>query len=295
MEFSKGLPKEREVINMSADSGNCKEMYFDGAKLGRAHRRFLWIAAMAYFFDTMDMQLFGYVAPKLQIHWQLTMEQVAFVNSAAFWGMFIGGLFGGWLAGKIGRKPSLIFSIALFSLSSMANAMVENLVIFSLARFLTGFGVISMSVISMVYMSEMLPSESRGKYQALTMVCGTIGMPFGAMFAKWAIPIGPETWRWVFLLGSAGIILVPFAAAWLKESPRWLVSKGRHQEAEKVIFDCIGRMEDLSQEAINCNGQTMSMLTTLKIMVSPSYGKRTLVVLLLSAGATVGTFFLGAW
>lgn len=269
--------------------------YFDGMqKLGKTHKHFLWIAAVCYFFDQMDMQLFGYITPSVMDVLGFTLEQISQFSAMSFLGMCLGGFFGGMIATKIGRKTALLGFLGLFSLSSIVNAASTAYVVFLLCRFLTGFGTIGMVTVAMVYMAEMLPSATRGKYQALSIACGTIGIPFGAFFATICLSVFGETaWRLCFLVGGSGIILWPIGLKWLRESPRWLVMRGRIAEAEKIVSECTGQACDLSEQAIKCTVEkTIGMGRTIGMMFSKSLVKQTLVVIILAWGATLGVFYM---
>lgn len=268
--------------------------YFDGmTKLGKAHKHFLWIAAVCYFFDQMDMQLFGYITPSLREDLGFTLEQIAQMNALNFLGMCLGGFFGGMIATKIGRKKTLIFLVGLFSCASIINGLSAHLINFYLMRFLIGFGVIGMVTVAMVYMAEMLPSATRGKYQALSIACGTLGIPFGALFANIVIATGEHGWRLCFFIGGISILLVPIGMKWLKESPRWLVMNGQIKEAEQVVMECTGQPCDLSELALSCvQEKAPTTAKTFKVMFSPAFIKQTIVVFALSWGATLGVFYI---
>ncbi len=276
----------------SAESG---ANYFDGMqKIGKTHKHFLWIAAVCYFFDQMDMQLFGYITPSLMDTLGFTLEQISQFSSMSFLGMCLGGFLGGMIATKLGRKRAMLLLVTIFSGSSIVNALSTHYAVFMVCRFLTGFGTIGMVTVAMVYMAEMLPSASRGKYQALSIACGTIGIPFGALFATLCLNILGETaWRFCFLIGGSGILLVPIGSKWLRESPRWLVMRGRITEAEKIVSECTKQPCDLSSLATHCvMEKTMGMGQTIKMMFSKSLVRQTLVVLILSWGATLGVFYM---
>lgn len=266
--------------------------FFDGRGISPSQKKFLWIAALAYAFDQMDIMNFGFIAPVLIKSYGWTMQQVANVNSYNLFGMFFGALCGGWLADRIGRRKALITSIFIFSVSSLCNAFFTSYHPFVIMRFLTGFGTIGMVTIAMGYISEMMPSETRGKYQALTIASGTIGLPVCAFFAKFVIPISQNSWRWVFILGGLGILLVFAAVKFLKESPRWLVSKGRIDEAAKVL-DEISPGATLPANAVELSqNNNAGYVEALRVMFSSQYLKRTIGVLIVVFGATLGSFYL---
>lgn len=268
--------------------------YFDGMeKLGKSHKHFLWIAAICYFFDQMDMQMFGNITPAVMEDLGFTLEQISVMNSLNFLGMCLGGFLGGWIATKIGRKNTLVLLVGIFSIASIVNALSGHYINFLVCRFLIGFGTIGMVTVSMVYMAEMLPSHNRGKYQALSIAAGTLGIPFGAFFCAAMVGIGAHTWRLCFLIGGIGIVLVPLGMKWLKESPRWLVMKGKISDAEKIVSECTGKPCDLSELAFKCvQPKTIGMLGSLKIMFSKSFFRQTIVVIVLAWGATLGIFYM---
>ena len=281
------------MIKMAGEAAGAGNNYFDSmTKLGKAHKHFLWIAAVCYFFDQMDMQLFGYITPSLISDLGFNLEQIAQMNSMNFLGMCLGGFFGGIIAGRIGRKKTLILLVGLFSTASIVNGLSAHYINFMIMRFLIGFGVIGMVTVAMVYMAEMLPSATRGKYQALSIACGTLGIPFGALFAGLAIGSGEHGWRLCFFIGGMGILLVPIGLKWLKESPRWLVMRGEIAKAEQIVAECTGLPCDLSGLSDKCvQERNPSTVQTIKVMFSKSFVKQTIVVFVLSWGATLGVFY----
>jgi MFS family permease len=90
---------------MATNSASSGVHYFDGMKkLGKTHIHFLWIAAVCYFFDQMDMQMFGFITPSLMSDLGFSLEEISQMNSMNFLGMCLGGFLGGWIATRIGRK-----------------------------------------------------------------------------------------------------------------------------------------------------------------------------------------------
>lgn len=262
--------------------------YFDGHKINGIQRRFLWLTALVYVFDQMDNSTFQNVAPTLIKKYGITTQQIGDINFYNFFGMFLGAVFGGWLADKIGRKSAILTTVSIFSIGSICNAIFTTYPLIAAARLITGFGTIATVVIAMVYISEMMPSEKRGKYQALTIASGTISLPLIGLFAAYIIPKGPDNWRIIFLIGGVGIILALIGISWLRESPRWLVTKGRTAEAEKIVEEVTGRKIDLSQEAARIP-KTASAVEALRVMFSKGYIKRTVVLFILTIGVTGGS------
>ena len=194
----------------------------------------------------MDNYNFGFVAPAIIKSWGISLAQVGQVNSLFFVGMFLGGLLGGYLSDRIGRRKSLLFSLLVFSVFSIANGLVGSFLPFLVSRFCTGIGVASLVIVAVPYLAEMLPKETRGKWQALSIGLGCVAIPFLGIACKLILPLGPEAWRLIYISGGLGLVAFLFGIFWLKESPRWLVSKGRIAEAEKILEEIVGHRIELS-------------------------------------------------
>jgi hypothetical protein len=80
------------------------------------HRRIILILALAIFFDTVDLNSFASAAPALIHNWGMTINQIAYITSASFIGMFFGATIGGWLSDRIGRKSALMTFVRQFQM-----------------------------------------------------------------------------------------------------------------------------------------------------------------------------------
>ncbi len=276
--------------------------YFDGFPIHSAQKKFLWIAAIAYAFDLMDNVIFSFVSPVLISDHGLTMEKLATLNSLLFIGMFIGGIAGGYISDKFGRKFSLLFHLGIFSVGSILNAFwYEGMFgLLEFSRFITGFGILGMTTCSMSYMSEMLPTEVRGKWQAFTLAAGTIMIPVTSIFGGQIVAAYEHGWRILLLIGGLGIFLVPLGMKWLLESPRWLISKGRVEEAEEVMEKALGipvSMEEAYEDYKNAHAREkkVSMGQALKMMFAKGQRKQTIAVALICWGIACGNNIMGAY
>lgn len=190
--------------------------------------------SFAYFFELGDLNTFAYAAPALIKQWHLSVATVGFITSASFLGMFIGATGGGWVADRIGRKRALLWMVSLYSLFSLLNALSWDPASLGLFRFLTGVGLSAMTIVANTYISEFFPANSRGKYQALCMTFGLIGIPATSWVARLLIPLAPWAWRLVFVWGALGAIFLILASR-MEESPRWYEIHGDFAGAEAVM------------------------------------------------------------
>ncbi|KAL4572780.1 hypothetical protein LXL04_019565 [Taraxacum kok-saghyz] len=156
--------------------------------------------------------------------------------------------FSGGIADSYGRRPMLIISSVLYFISGLVMLWSPNVYILLLARLLDGLGIGLAVTLVPVYISETAPPEIRGSLNTLPQFTGS-----GGMFLSYCMVFGMslmESPNWRLMLGVLSIpSLVYFVLTvfFLPESPRWLVSKGRMQEAKQVLQRLRGK-EDVSGE-----------------------------------------------
>ena len=201
---------------------------------GRFHRRVLVALAFAFFFELGDLNTFAYVAPQLRETMGLSVHAVALITSAGFLGMFVGAAGGGRFADALGRRRTLLFSVSWFSVFSLANAAAWDEWSVLVARLLTGAGLGAMTVIGITYLAETMPADRRGRMQSAVLATGLVGIPVMAFLARGVVPIGEQSWRFVFAFGALGLLALTFIGR-LPESPRWLLDHGRGAEADEVL------------------------------------------------------------
>ncbi|MDP4146050.1 MAG: MFS transporter [Bacillota bacterium] len=268
--------------------------YFDNALIKPMHLRLIFLVAIAYFFDIADNYNFSFVAPILIKSWGLSLTQVGQINSVFFIGMFVGGLLGGFISDKLGRKKGFIISIFIFSIFSIINGLAPNFVTFIMGRFFTGIGVASLVIVSTPYLLEMLPKDSRGKWQAIAVGAGCAAIPVIGIIVKVITHVGPNAWRIVYFIGGLGLITAVLGIFWLRESPRWLVSKGRAAEAEKIVEEIAGQKLDLTSSIVKEVAVT-KINKNIKDIVSRKNIKNTLVLLSIFTIAYPAAFIFINW
>jgi putative MFS transporter len=208
-------------------------------RLRTTRRHIVWIAVLGvgYLIETFDNTVFGYVAPSIRAEWHLSIGSVGVMTSAVFYGMMAGGLVGGYLLDRFGRKPVLVAASICYSLASLFCAAAPNFEALFAGRVLTGFAVQAATGAILVYVSEMFPRLSRGRFFTAVIFFGYLGAPMTSFTAAAIAPTSTGAWRWLFVLGSAGVLVAAATIFLLPETIRWLTLNARQSEALGIVED----------------------------------------------------------
>jgi MFS transporter, SP family, arabinose:H+ symporter len=189
----------------------------------------------------------------LQKHFQLGAGLKGWAASSALVGCIFGAMAGGPLGDRFGRKKMLLLCAALFALSGVGSALPATLSQFVWARFVGGFAIGAVSVLSPLYIAEIAPEKIRGRLVSLYQLAIVIGI-LGVFFVNMLIQrLGDEAWNvacgWRWMMGSLtlpsavfGLLLLP-----IPESPRWLMKMGRRAMAQEVLAR-VGGVEVAARE-----------------------------------------------
>lgn len=153
-------------------------------------------------------------------------------------GMFLGALVGGIIGDKTGRRNAFILYEAIHIASMVVGAFSPNMDFLIACRFVMGVGLGALLVTLFAGFTEYMPGRNRGTWSSRVSFIGNWSYPLCSLIAMGLTPLISAEWNWrVQLLIPAILSLIATALAWryFPESPRWLESRGRYQEAEKVM------------------------------------------------------------
>ncbi len=153
--------------------------------------------------------------------------------------VLIGCMFGAGLAGpisdRIGRRRFMLISAGLFLVSAVGCALPRTITEFVIFRFIGGLGIGSAAVLSPLYIAEIAPARIRGALVSVNQMAIVTGILL-AYFVNWLFAgAGPENWRFMYAAGGIPSIIFFLLLLRVPESPRWLVKKGREEEAARVL------------------------------------------------------------
>ncbi|MFD7921736.1 MFS transporter [Streptomyces sp. NPDC059740] len=269
----------------------------DRLPVSRFHKVTLLAVSFAYFFEFADINSFATTAPRLVDLWGVTVDQVAYVTSLSFVGMFLGSVAASWTADRWGRKRALVLTTLAFGVFSFAAVFSWDIVSLGVFRVLTSAGLSAMTVVAVIYVSELYPSAARGKYQAYAITIGICGTPVTNLIASAVVPLTDWSWRLVYLWGALGILLVLFTRH-LKESPRWHESRGEHAKADALLRQIEERVRaekgPLPEPAppVDEASQTRAPL---RLLLKKKYLAPTLLLTVVWVTQTIGFFGYSSW
>jgi sugar porter (SP) family MFS transporter len=162
-----------------------------------------------------------------------TFDQSAIIGSLLL-GAVGGALASGYLAGAIGRRPTKIISGCIFAGAAIWSALSPNVWTLIVARFVLGVSVGTASFVAPMYISEMVPKRIRGGLVSFNQLMITSGI-LVAYIVDFALKDVANNWRWMLGLGALPGIALAVGMFLLPESPRWLVERGREDEARAVL------------------------------------------------------------
>jgi putative MFS transporter len=209
-----------------------------GARLDRLpissfHRRIFWLIGAGMFFDGFDLYVGTTVLGATVKSGFSSLAQNAQFVSLTFLGMTIGALVTGFLGDRYGRRFTYQFNLLLFGLASLAAAFVPDMNTLIALRFVMGLGLGAEIVVGYSTLTEFVPPQSRGRWLATMALVVVSGLPVTALIGTLIIPgLG---WRPMFAIAGVGALVVWYLRKSLPESPRWLESKGRNEEAERLM------------------------------------------------------------
>jgi sugar porter (SP) family MFS transporter len=207
--------------------------------------RWSLIASFAGFLFGFDTVVISGADKTLQLLWNSSdVFHGSVVMAMALWGTVIGAIFGGIPTNKIGRKKTLLIIGILFSISAAGSALSNNPFVFAFFRFLGGLGIGASTIAAPAYISEIAPAKDRGRLVGLYQFNIVLGILCAFLSNYLLSDIGVNAWRWMLGVQVFPSLIYTFMAFTLPESPRWLYSKNKIDEA-KIIFDKIGSKEDV--------------------------------------------------
>jgi MFS transporter, AAHS family, 4-hydroxybenzoate transporter len=209
-----------------------------GEAVSRAPMRaFQWatvlVCMLVLVCDGMDMQLLGIIAPRVIADFGVTKGTFGIAMSAALVGFGLGSWGGGWLGDKVGRRYALALAALIFSLGTVAASQAGGVTEMAMWRVLGGLGFGAAYANALAMASEWLPE----RFRSVAVATLSVGTPIGGTVVGYLAPrlVDDLGWRGTFVtFGCATMLLVLIVIAVLRDSPSFLLSKGKPEQAARA-------------------------------------------------------------
>jgi putative MFS transporter len=264
----------------------------DRLPIGPFHWRVLRLVGAGMFFDSFDNSMMGGVLAALVGSGWSNMALNARFISATFIGLTIGAALAGLAGDRLGRRFAYQFNLLLFGVMCLVASIAPSMDWLIAIRCLMGVGLGAEFVVGYGMMAEFVPPASRGRFTTILNVVSSSGTFVVALVGLVVIPL--IGWRAMFAIGGCGALWVWWLRRKLPESPRWLESVGRTEEAEDTL-------RAIEQEA---TGPLPPVIVTtvpsqqrvpITILFTRPVIRRTLLAVAVNVTCLVGVYSFSAW
>jgi MFS transporter, putative metabolite:H+ symporter len=268
-----------------------------GARLDRLpisgfHRRILWLIGAGMFFDSFDIYLAGGILGALvKEGWSDLNLNAAFI-SATFIGMVIGSFSAGILGDRFGRRFTYQANLMIFGLASLAAVLAPDMWTLITLRFFMGVGLGAEIVIGYATIGEFIPPAQRGRWAAYLSIITNTALFAATLVGYLVIPT--FGWRTMFAIAGLGALAVWYARKSMPESPRWLESVGRPEDADRVLKE-IEASYGGSLPAPRRDPVVAHKDPGLKVLFGRSVIRRTLLATIINVMINVSIYGFVAW
>ena len=202
-----------------------------------------WLSAimallfLSWLIESYDVGLTGSVLPSLTHQFALSTAMKSFVAISANIGIVIGIVPAGRLADQFGRRRTLIVGTIAYATLTFVTGLSPNVPILIALRVLDGMAMGAVFPLPYVLATEFCPPRRRGRFIAWSDAFLSAGYFLSPLLAIVLIPNAQDTtgWRVMFMIGGLPLVFALLAWRYLPESPRWYESKGRWEDAERVL------------------------------------------------------------
>ncbi|HEV3380922.1 MAG TPA: MFS transporter [Trebonia sp.] len=224
--------------------------------IGTDDRRFLRRLTIATSWgeglDGFDLGIISVVIGTIGTDLRISSWMLGLIGASSLIGIFIGGPIFGYLTDRFGRRRLFTFNIALFIVAGIAQMFVFDSIELFIVRLILGIAIGAEYAIGAPMLAEFCPAASRGKRLSLLEVCWYAGFLISVILGYILVAMHVD-WRWILGTSVIPAILTFILRYGLPESPRWLMSRGRTEEARRIVERHFGEgyfnTEDFAGEA----------------------------------------------
>lgn len=222
----------------------------DDAKLNSFHRKLTLFSSGGPFLDGYILGIIGIALVQATPALKMSTLWVSLIGASALVGVFIGGVVFGPLTDRIGRKLMYMIDLGAIVIFSILQFFVTSDWQLGLLRLLIGVAVGADYPIATALVAEFAPRDWRARLLGGLNAMWFVGATIAAFVGFFLLSLD-NGWRWMLLSSAVPAVIIMIARTSIPESPRWLASKGRTEEAQAVITQTLGEgaiLDDLPSE-----------------------------------------------
>jgi MFS transporter, putative metabolite:H+ symporter len=232
----------------------------DEAKISPLHRKVVALIAAGYFCDVIDFTIYGALVPFIIKSGFGAAADAAWIGSATIFGIALGTAGQGELSDRFGRRFIYQFNLLVFGIFTILGALAPSVTLLVVCRFIAGLGLGAEQPLAFTYAGEYAPKAIRGRVLAIVHFIGgacvwpigtALVLAFSAFYSAGDAASAAYVWRSVWILIGVLALIVWVFRFTLPESPRYLATHGRGDEAIKVLnrLGIAGPTETLATDA----------------------------------------------
>ncbi|WP_110953521.1 MFS transporter [Anaerosinus massiliensis] len=259
------------------------------------HYRLLCITGLGWMFDAMDTGIIAFVLPTLAKAWGLTTAQMGYIGSIGLVGMALGAVLAGEFADRFGRKKMFAATLVIYSVATGLCSIAWNFEMLLIFRFLVGFGLGGQLPVAVTLVTEFSPPAKRGKFIVLLESFWGVGWLVAALISYLVIP--RFGWHVAFIIGALPALYVFYIWRAVPESVRYLLNKGKIEEAGKIILE-IEASAGLKSAPFTKEKQEDKIVAakvSFQEILTTAYRKRTLMLWCLWFGIVYSYYGIFTW
>ncbi len=238
------------AVDSSISKGPVVAPTLDNAPLNAFHRKLTLFSSGGPFLDGYILAIIGIALVQAVPALSMDTLWTSLIGASALVGVFLGGLLFGPLTDKIGRKLMYMLDLGAIVILSIAQFFVTEDWQLGILRLLIGVAVGADYPIATALVAEFAPSAWRARLLGGLNAMWFVGATLAAFVGFFLLSVD-DGWRWMLVSSALPAILIMLGRLSIPESPRWLASKGRVDEAQAVLTQVLGEgavLEELAED-----------------------------------------------
>lgn len=260
----------------------------DNAKPNRTHYRITALSAAGVFLDGYDISIIGVALTIITVLSGFTYASTALgkglMAASTTIGMLVGAIVFGYITDKRGRKFMYMWDMVIFIIFTAALSLAFNYWFLFSMRVILGLAIGADYAISATIIAEFSPKKTRGKFLMANATMWWVGSALAFVVGFLLLPLGTNSWRYMFALGIIPAIIILFMRRTVPESARWLANAGLIDKAREVETQVTGKSDEL-----NIKREKVSM----RRLFSKSYIRATVFIALFWFSYDVAFYGIG--